>query len=229
MDTEIEGDHKNLGVHLNNKLDWSHNRCLVQQGPETIPPIEKTEVFSTGRWGHSSKKMRTWWWRCVFFFVFFLRMYPAVTLSDLPYILELPPGDKYFFFKLIELNLNNTFPTLHFRKRGTGAAHFKQFWFCGGGGTRLNIHPCHEVHKYKNAFKVFKLLSFSDIYSTLSMCLASFFRVNIWHCSLPDKELKVKRNIVLGNSEIIGVVFCLLHYAPVCQGNKDEYSSAPFT
>ena len=51
---EVVSVYKHLGVHLNNKLDWSHNTdAPYKKGPKSSPFVEKIEVF----WGvHATVK-----------------------------------------------------------------------------------------------------------------------------------------------------------------------------
>ena len=47
-DIEVVESYKFLGVHLNNKLDWTDNtNGSLQEGPESPPPAEETEVLQS--------------------------------------------------------------------------------------------------------------------------------------------------------------------------------------
>ena len=44
-DMEIVERYRYLGVHLNNKLDWSQNADVLYEGLKSSPPAAETEVF----------------------------------------------------------------------------------------------------------------------------------------------------------------------------------------
>ena len=45
LDIVIVEEYKYLGIHINNRLDWTQYRCPVQEGPMSSPSAEETEVL----------------------------------------------------------------------------------------------------------------------------------------------------------------------------------------